>query len=73
MAHTAEYCRERAAAAELAAAEATLDNVRKRELRARDTWLEMADRADRTAAMRDRLIADKARQARAAEEAAQDA
>lgn len=72
MAHTAEYCRERAADAEQAAAEASLDNVRERELRSRKSWLEMADRADRTAAMRDRLIAEKAQAAREAEEAATD-
>ncbi|MCA1748821.1 MAG: hypothetical protein ABR601_09020 [Parasphingopyxis sp.] len=60
MAHTADYCRERAAAAEQAADEASLSNVRQRELRARETWLEMAHRADRTAAMRDRLAAEKA-------------
>ena len=59
---SAEHCRERANAAERAAAEATLDNVRDRELRARATWLEMAERAERTAAMRDRLLAEKAAQ-----------
>lgn len=63
MAHTAEYCRERAAAAEQAAAEATLANVREREMRARATWLEMAERADRTSAMREQREAEKAQAA----------
>ena len=57
---TAELCRQRAAEADRAATEATLDNVRERELRARDTWIEMAERAERVSTMRDRLTAEKA-------------
>lgn len=56
---SADQCRERAQAADRAATEATLDNVRQREIRARDTWLEMAARAERTATMRDRILAEK--------------
>lgn len=67
---TAETCRQRAAEADKAATETSLDKVRERHLRARDSWLEMAERADRVAAMRDRIAAEKAA---AKEEGAADA
>lgn len=57
---TAKLCRERAATAEREACSATLDNVRERHLVASRTWLEMAERAERVALMRDTLIAEKA-------------
>lgn len=60
---TAAHCRQRAEAADRAAGETSLANVRERELRARDTWLEMAERAERVAEMRDRQIAEKRAQA----------
>jgi len=57
---TPHLCRERAAIAGRAAREATLDNVRERHLVAERTWLEMAERGERVARMRDDLIARKA-------------
>lgn len=57
---TAETCRTRAAAAQEAADAASLDNVKERELRARDTWTEMAERAERLAKERVKTEAAKA-------------
>lgn len=48
-----QICRERAAAATLAARDATLDNVRERHLVAAKVWLEMAERAERVTRLRD--------------------
>ena len=70
---TAETCRARAAEAERLAEDATLDNVRERNLRARDSWLEMAERAERTQKMRERIEAEKAAKKDAADIAAAEA
>lgn len=43
---TVEFYRERAAQAQRDAERATLSNVRERHLVARDTWIEMADKAE---------------------------
>lgn len=43
---TVEFYRERAAQAQRDAERATLSNVRERHLVARDTWTEMADKAE---------------------------
>lgn len=48
MAKLAESYREYAAKAQADADAATLDNVRDRNLRAADAWLQMADRHERT-------------------------
>jgi len=48
MAKLAESYREYAAKAQAEAAAATLDNVRDRNLRAAQAWLQMADRQERT-------------------------
>lgn len=53
--HRAQDFREQARAAETAAEEATLDNVRERNARAARAWREMAERAERT----ERLKADR--------------
>ena len=55
-----EFCRARALDARADAASATLDNVRERSLRAAHAWEVMADRAERTARMRERREAEKA-------------
>ncbi len=52
MNHTYEFYMTRAREAETAAAAATLDNVRDRELRAAKTWIGLADQAHRVAAER---------------------
>lgn len=57
---TADYYRERAADARRQAEESDLANVRERCLRSEQTFLDMADRADRGARMRARLEAEKA-------------
>lgn len=57
---SAETCRARAAEAQATADAASLDNVKERELRARDTWTEMAERAERIAKERDAREAAKA-------------
>ena len=49
-------------AAEARAGAATLDNVRDRWLRAEATWSEMAARSERGEKMRDKLIAEKAKE-----------
>ena len=57
---TADYYRERAADARRQAEESDLANVRERCLRSEQTFLDMADRADRGAKMRARLEAERA-------------
>ena len=52
MTTTAPFCRERAREASASAAEATLENVRDRYLRAAKAWDEMASRAEKTAERR---------------------
>ena len=52
MNHTFEFYMARAKDAETAAAAATLDNVRDRELRAAKTWTGLAEQAHRVAAER---------------------
>ena len=55
-----QLCLDRAAVARAEAESATLPNVRERCLRAEAAWTEMADRAERTEQMRERLIIEKA-------------
>jgi hypothetical protein len=55
-----QLCLDRAAVARAEAESATLPNVRERCLRAEAAWTEMADRAERTEQMRERLIVEKA-------------
>lgn len=57
----------RAAEARAQASSATLEKVRERCLRAEAAWSAMAERAERTEAMRAILLADKARATRAAD------
>ena len=57
----------RAEQARTEAAEATLDNVRDRCLRAEAAWMEMAARAERTERMRATQLAEKAALAEAAD------
>ncbi len=68
MAQTYEFYAERAAAAEAAAKQATLDNVRDREMRAAKTWTALADQARRVTLQREKTEREKA-EARAAEAA----
>lgn len=56
---TVEFYRERAAQAERDAEQATLANVRERHLVARDTWTEMADKAEGVIASRAAAEAEK--------------
>jgi len=56
---TVEFYRERAAQAEREAERATLANVRERHLVARDTWTEMADKAEGVIASRAAAEAEK--------------
>ena len=58
-----ELCLDRAALARAEAEAATLPNVRERCLRAEAAWTEMADRAERTERMRERLLSEKAQAA----------
>jgi hypothetical protein len=55
-----EFYLERAAAAQVSAEAATLDNVRDRWLLAEAAWMEMAARSERNQRMRAQLIEDKA-------------
>jgi hypothetical protein len=55
-----DFYRARAEEARADADKASLDNVRDRCLRAAVAWENMADRADRTGKMRERLEAEKA-------------
>lgn len=66
MADTYESCMERADAAANAAAKATLDNVRDRELRAEKTWRGLAEKARAVATQRAQVEQEKTQQ-RAAE------
>lgn len=62
MAQTYEFCSERADEAAALAAQATLDNVRDRELRSEKTWRVLAEHARKTIEERekaDRVRADK--------------
>lgn len=56
---TVEFYRERAAQAARDAEQATLANVRERHLVARDTWSEMADKAESVIATRAKTEAEK--------------
>ncbi len=62
MADTYESCCERADAAAAAAENATLENVRERELRAEKTWRGLANKAQAVAKQRERLQREKAEQ-----------
>ncbi|VVT12839.1 hypothetical protein [Erythrobacter sp. EC-HK427] len=66
MADTYEMCCERAELAAKAAANATLDNVRDRELRAEKTWRGLAEKARSVAEQRDKMEREK-REQRAAD------
>ena len=61
---TVEFYRERAAQAARDADQATLANVRERHLVARDTWTEMADKAE--GVLKSRAAAEAEKQALAA-------
>lgn len=69
MAQTFEFYQERADAAAAAAEKATLDNVRKRELRSEKTWRGLANQARAVAVQREKVVREKAEK-RAAEEPA---
>jgi hypothetical protein len=56
---TAAFYRERAVQAQRDADQATLDNVRDRHLVARDTWIEMADKAEGVMFAREKQEAEK--------------
>jgi hypothetical protein len=56
---TAAFYRERAVQAQRDADQATLDNVRERHLVARDTWIEMADKAEGVVMAREKHEAEK--------------
>ena len=72
MADTYEACCERADAAAAAAARASLDNVRDRELRAEKTWRGLAEKARSVAEQREKVEREKHAQ-RLAETAAGEA
>lgn len=61
--YSAEHYRKLAARAEQEAGETTLDNVRERNLRSRDAWIEMAERAERNTERREQQAAEKAARA----------
>ena len=71
MADTYEACCERADRAAEAAASATLDNVRERELRAEKTWRGLAEKARSVAQQREKVEREK-REQREAELAAEE-
>jgi len=60
MADTYKFYCERADAAAVAAAEAKLDNVRQRELRAEKTWRGLAEKAQAAAKQREKDALEKA-------------
>ncbi|MFB0612873.1 hypothetical protein [Aurantiacibacter poecillastricola] len=60
MAQTFEFYSERADAAASAADEATLDNVRERELRAEKTWRGLAEQARKVSEDREKAARQKA-------------
>ncbi len=70
MAQTYEFYHARAEEAAARAKEATLDNVRDRELRAEKSWRTLADQARKTVIARDKADAERAE--RRAAEALQD-
>jgi hypothetical protein len=57
---TVSFYRERAEQAQRDADQATLDNVRERHLVARDTWIDMADKAEGVILTREKNEAEKA-------------
>ena len=57
---TSAFYRERAEQAQRDADKATLANVRERHLVARDTWIEMADKAEGVVIAREKNEAEKA-------------
>ena len=57
---TSAFYRERAEQAQRDADNASLDNVRERHLVARDTWIEMADKAEGVVIAREKNEAEKA-------------
>jgi hypothetical protein len=57
---TSAFYRERAEQAQRDADAATLNNVRERHLVARDTWMEMADKAEGVIMTREKNEAEKA-------------
>ncbi|ALE15714.1 hypothetical protein AMC99_00402 [Altererythrobacter epoxidivorans] len=70
MAATYDFYCERADQAAKAAANATLANVRERELRAEKTWRGLADQARAVAVQREKVEREKAEQREAEAEAA---
>ena len=73
MSQTLEFYNERARAAESAAGEAMLDNVRDRELRSAKAWRDMADRQLMIDKERVKTDAERAARRAAELEAAEDA
>lgn len=73
MADTYEACRSRADAAAKAAKNATLANVRDRELRAEKTWRALAENARAVAVQREKVEREKAERKAAEDEALQEA
>lgn len=71
MAQTYEFYRERADAAANAADQATLENVRDRELRAEKTWRGLAEQARKVSEDREKAAREKAEQRAAEAEAAE--
>ena len=69
MAESYKICSERADAAAEAARNATLDNVRQRELRAEKTWRGLATQAKAVDEQRQKLARDKAREQEVLEQA----
>lgn len=69
MAQTFEFYRDRADAAAAAAEQATLDNVRERELRSEKTWRGLAEQARKVAEDREKAAREKAEQRAAQAEA----
>ncbi|QIG54842.1 hypothetical protein G6N82_12355 [Altererythrobacter sp. BO-6] len=60
MADSYQFYKERADAAAAAAEQATLENVRERELRAEKTWLGLANQARAVAVQREKAEREKA-------------
>ncbi|MBC2776493.1 hypothetical protein [Parasphingopyxis marina] len=58
--YPAEHYRKLAAQAEHEASETSLDNVRERNIRSRDAWLQMAERVEHNTAQREKIAAEKA-------------
>jgi hypothetical protein len=66
-----EFYLARVAEARAGANAATLDNIRDRWLRSEATWMELAERSERSDKMRETLIAEKASERAALEASAQ--